>query len=534
MTLDGFITFLGLIVAAVAIMSPVAKLQMSLSIRMLTVWSTLLTLAVLYFEFFDFFGLRCPNVMGEICPTISRDGTFTPTQAAFLVTFIWIGVLAYAWQRRPTIKALPTLDSMARMLVEAKRYSDFIELVEPVLTDIDACATGTLPFQIRRSALVGLDEKGGMPLPTTACRRAPVIIAQLWTALKRDYVALLPSDALMRSSADNILQTLMRSRPVVDWIAEHRPRFGSRMFSFQSRKSLDFSERFLHWQISRPGSRLYDEIEGNQNLGSCGYALESHNFLLCALLSNAKIAERHEAYRPIGEHMLAMLDPANAADYIATLNMRHDVHWEDRGRWRDQTFVAIRFFDIMVSAAACQNVRWHMWLFYFSQLIERLEELYVPQEREEELGEFPTRAARLLYDAVHALADWVRLATRVDENSNHREPDNDLVDHENDNIPKSAAIVLGIAMRTVILSSRIGVSLKQTLLTTALQPLTDGHMRLGHDKLRRALINSIVKGGPFGGGPGYLQHVQAIYAPIHKPWHNHLDDFRAALSNESA
>jgi hypothetical protein len=537
MTLDGFITCLGLVVAALAMVSPVTRLQLGIAAGRLGLWSALFTVAVLYFEFFDLVGLRCPRFLGAACPVLSKDGPVTPQQAAFLVVFVWLIILANAWRRpKVTLRSLPTLARLVGRLAESARYSDLVDVVESSIGFIDDCAGGKLAFQLRRARLLGTPS-APQPHPLLLARGAetgqkPKRIAAFVATLKRDYVALLPSDAPAREAAEAILQTVLRSGPVVDWIAEHRPRFGAGLLSLGSYKVGDFSERFVGWLIAHPGSALYDEIQDNQNLARCGYVLSDHNPVLRALLEDAAVAERLEIYRPVGEHALAMLNPANAPVYVAALNLPFGAQWDERGRWRDESFVAIRFFDIMVRAAACQGVPWHMWLYYLDHIVERLEALYDDATGAEVFGEFPTRAARLIYAAIDALSEFVRVASEVGEGSPHRAPANDRVDHENDNIPKSAALALGICLRTVILSDRIGDPVKRTLLSVALSPLREGRMRGGHERLRAVLVGSIMAGGVVGGGPAYLERLRGLYADIDKPWHDDLDDFRAALGRD--
>ncbi|MFC4295976.1 hypothetical protein ACFO0A_13020 [Novosphingobium tardum] len=536
MTLDGFITFLGLVAAALAIVSPVTRLQLGMAARRLAWSSVLFTAAILYFEFFDLLALGCPDLLGTACPVLTKDGAITPQQAAFLVVFVWLVLLAEILRRPSTsLSSLVALERLVARLAESARYAELVEVVERPIGFIDDCAAGELGFQRRRSRLLGAPaiprlqiRLGGEELEPNPVRSTG--IATFLTTVKRTYVALLPSDAQPREAAERILQTVLRSGSVVDWIAEHRPHFGARLLSLRSHKVGDFSDRFLGNLIAHPGSALYDEVQDNQNLDRCGYVLTGHNKVLRALLTDAALAERLEAYRPIGEHVLGVLSATNAPEYVTTLNLPFDNHWNERGRWRDQTFVAIRYFDILVQASACQNIHWHMWLYYLAHFVERLETFYEEPINDDGFGEFPTRGARLIYAAVDALADFVVLAGKVGEGSNHRAPENDRVDHENGNIPKSAALALGICMRTIILSDRISERVQRTLVGVALSPLSDPYLREGHDRLRKVLIGSIIAGGIVGGGAPYLARLRELYAQRDRPWLDDLDDFRTALA----
>lgn len=535
MTPDGFITFLGLIAAALAIVSPVTRLQLVMAARPLTFWSILFTAAVLYLEFFDLLAPTCPSFLGAACPVLSTKGSVTPQLAAFAIVFVWLVILGrMLLHPKVSLRSLPVLERLVIRLEESGRFSDLVDVVENPIGFIDDCATGNLPFQLRRARLAGLPKVAWQGLdpdlveeenPPTKFQR----VRFFWSAIKRDYAALLPSDAAARSAAERILQTVLRSGPVVEWIAQHRPRFGARLLSLRSYKAGDFSEQYLTWLIAHPGSAFYDEIRDNRNLDRCGYVLASHNAILCALLADARVAERLEAYRPIGEHAISALSPNNMPEYVASLQLPTDIHWTENGCWNDPTFVAIRFFDIMVRAAACQNINWHMWLYYLPTVVEKLEASYLSYGGDEPYSEYPTRAGRLLYAAFEALAAAVSVATEVDAGSRHRAPENDRLIHENGNIPKSAALALGICLRIVLLSDRIEDDVQSNLLEETLSPLRDGRMRVGHDRLRKVLIDSIIKGGIVGGGQPYLLRLWEFYAGIDKPWHNDLDDFRAAL-----
>ncbi|MGK2909866.1 hypothetical protein [Sphingobium sp. KCTC 72723] len=535
MTLDGFITFLGLIAAALAIVSPVTRLQLSMARTTLILWSTIFTLSVLYFEFFDLMAMPCPKWTSLYCPTLSKDGPVTPQQAAFLVVFLWLGVLAYAWLRpRPKVGSLPALRSLIDRFAETGRYGDIVDLANDSVGLADDCAAGELPYQVRRARLTGAKQRPPLDpvligLEEEQPRDRPPLFSELRNKTGRAFARLLPSDEKMREAADGILQTLLSRRAFVDWVAEHRPRFGARLLGLRSYKVGDYSTRLLGWLISHPGSALYDEIRSNQNLDRCGYVIPERNWFLHALLSDARVAENLEAYQPIGEHMIAVLRVDNAPDYVETLNRAFDHHWDDEGRWRDPVFVGLRFFDIMVQAAACQNVPWHMWLFYTHHVVERLEEIYEDEAGSEVFGEYPTRAARLLYIAMDNLADWIALAAVVDPQGHHHTPKLATLVHENDNIPKSAALAVGICMRKVVLSDRLGEPFKSTLLEVAIRPLRDSRMRKGHDILRAVLVKSIVEGGILSGGPDYLARLRHLYAEIDKPWHNDVEDFREAL-----
>ena len=254
------------------------------------------------------------------------------------------------------------------------------------------------------------------------------------------------------------------------------------------------------------------------------------NSILSSLLQDADVAQQLDAYRPVAESALARLNPANDPGYCGSLNLPHDVHWNERGRWRDTTFVTIQFFDIMVRSAASQNVPWHMWLYYMPHFIKGLEGLY--DDKGDGINadaEWPTRAAALIYEIISTLREWIRLATRVDESSIHRTPENDRVAHENDNIPKSAAIALGMSMKTLILSDRISDRYKEYILEIAIRTVSDLPPSGSTARLRKVTLQSIAEGGIAGGGDEYRERIADLYQEIREPWHDDLADFEAMI-----
>lgn len=224
------------------------------------------------------------------------------------------------------------------------------------------------------------------------------------------------------------------------------------------------------------------------------------------------------------------MNPVNDTAYCASLNLARDRHWDDKGKWRDPTFISIRFFDIMIHAAACQGIIWHMWLYYIPSVIKSLEEIFEPFDGDARpYGEYPTRAGDLIYACLDALTSWILVASDVDEASPHRAPDNDRVDHENGNIPKSAALALGIAMRTIVMSERIDNDVKKNLLDMSVRSFRELSKEGGAGLLRSSVIKSIAAGGPAGGGPIYRQKLENLYGQIERPWQFDLADFEEAI-----
>ncbi|MGY4396434.1 hypothetical protein ACVWZA_001614 [Sphingomonas sp. UYAg733] len=549
MTLDGFLTFLALLIGALTIVPPVRRLQLQVAMGSFLLSSIVGTLAVLYFEFFDLVAPYCPAVLGPVCSIIEVSSVTSsgPQRAAFAVVFVWlvIGLVGAAWPR-VHVRAMPTIERLVTKLAETHRFSELVDFIEPGLAKIDETARRQRPFQRRydRIAPAAANAQLDKWINSLLAREASLFEnaeapRESWpdrakAKFKNGIVWFvkgnLPSGAREQAAAEGILRTLLSKREIIEYIAEFRPAFGARLLHFESYEVDGFSERFLEQLIARPGSALYEEIRGNGNLANCGYDIPSHNAVLHSVLDDATVAQRLEVYRPLGEYVLAQLNPVNSPEYCRSLNAAYDHHWNERGRWRDPTYVTIRFFDIMVQAAACQNVDWHMWLYYMPHFIDNLEALYDDSgERVDKTDEWPTRAAQLIYWVFDAMRDWVRVATKVPTDSRHRLPDNDRVDHENGNIPKSAALAMGMCLKTVMLSARIGDRFKQSILELALGTVRDMSPDGDMARLRRVTLKSIAQGGISGGGERYEAILRDFYRGIDKPWHHDFDDFEILI-----
>lgn len=538
MTLDGLITFLTLLIGGYALLPSVRRIQLRLAAPGIVWWSLLASAGVLYFQFFDLLALPCPANLGPACgwTELGRPGSMTPQQAAFLVVLAWLLLLLWRLRRHKLRdRDMPNLSKLSRQLVEEDRVNELLDLTQPYLTLIDDCARRERPFQkyrdrlARDSARIQLEQLL-VKLDGEISAPPPIIRLSIGSKIKAWIGNRLPDGTREEEAANDVLRLLLKEREVVEHICKSRPGFAARLLSLQSYRVNDFSDRMLQWMVEHPESTFYEEIQQTQNLLHGAYQIPEHNALLHALFVDAEVATQLDAYRPVAEAALARLNPANDPAYCRSLNLPYDVLWDERGRWRDTTYATIRYFDIMVRAAASQNVQWHMWLYYMPHVVKWLEKTYTEDaEGVDATDEWPTRCAALLYEIVAALREWIQLAGVLGENSVHREPENDRVDHENGNIPKSAAIALGMCVNTIVMSDRIGDRFKGYILGVALRTVNEMPAGGTLTKLRRVILESIAQGGVMSGGDPYQERLVDLYREIEQPWHHDVDDFEAMI-----
>jgi len=570
MTLDGLLTFLTLLVGALTFMTPVARLRLRLALLPWMLWSLMGLISVLYLEFFHVVGLTCLRSSGWVdaacgvleikLPPNAGPSDITPAQVAFLVTLTWLALTGVGLVR-PTVHgwSLHTLKRLVMRLVHERRYGEALELLEPNLPILDRFASrkrriqrlyDTLtpkPWQmsdamkaqvLRRAAArakkdgqaceedtaIALTAPGGKGVGKPQWRERFAFRCGPWIA------RIVPSGAGREAAAGDILRMVLNRREVVEYIADQRPAFAGRLLPLSHHLSNDFSDDLLARLIERPGSALYEEVRDSQNLSGCSYYLQPDAWILRALLDDARIAQRLNAYDPVPRQVIAMLNPNNDRNYAASLNLPWDHSFAEQGVWRDPVFIAIRYLDLIVRAAACQAIEDHMWLYYVDDLAEAIEARYDDSGPEVDLdAEWPIRSSRMLYAIVDVLVDWIRIVEKLPPDSPHLVPENLLVDRGSANIPKSAAVTLGDVMKRVAISPRINERFKVYLLEVVLRRMRDWGPEMQGPWIREITVRAVAQGGTIDGGPDYRRMLCALYEQVDRPWYLELKDFEAAI-----
>ncbi len=187
------------------------------------------------------------------------------------------------------------------------------------------------------------------------------------------------------------------------------------------------------------------------------------------------------------------------------------------------------FFDVMVTTAAHQGVRWHMWLYYFPYFVERLEEIYDDENLHvDKSDEFPTRSARLIYAAINTLGNWVQLVKHLPEGSPHREI-NPGFHGDNGNIPVSAAVALGSCMVTIVMSDKLSDKFASYMHEVVMQDIGDLRRDGVEGQMRTYLIQCLIRGGQRPGDAEYRQRLSKHFSAADHVLRGRLDDYEAAL-----
>jgi hypothetical protein len=549
MTLDGFLTFLTLAIAAYSIAPKVIQLRIRLKFFSLALITLIGFIAVIKLEIYPDLKIPCPSNLSKYCDLVIYPKSWPQSapQFAFYIVIGWLLVaVAILARKNLSIWALPTLRRLADELSYRQSFAELTEVLAPHLAMLDKIARqefgiARLHTWLRRSyfqqfswtSLDDLTEDYPNPIPPPKRLervRATVLRSLAWIA------KFVPDGEKQATVAQEILATIMLNPAVVEFISIYRPEIGVRLLDLKLTHVHEFCDLYMEALVSNPRSTLYYEIRNNQNVSSGHkYDFPKKNRLLYFLFGNAKNAERLGVWKPLGEWLLKKLRATSNPDYTQSLNREpdgFDSSPSGRGEeWSDPTFIVIRFFDLMVSAAEYQNVEWHMWLYYFPHFLDRLIEIYNDRgQGVDPQSEMPTRAAVLITELFDAMVSWIRAVTSLPEESPHRHLTGTRLDNENGNIPKSAILVLGRCLAELIRAENIGDRLKQDMYDRAVRLIGDLPRTGELAGFRTVLIGSIIQGGSrFGTVLGLREWLQAHYQLIDHVARERLDDYRAAL-----
>ncbi|MDL2403726.1 hypothetical protein [Rhizobium mayense] len=492
MTLDGFLTFLGLAAAAYAIIPPVARLRIRLQLGVQVTVACLALLLVLYFEFFQFVALPCPAVLNAVCGSIqiSPHGPFTPQMAAFVVVLVWM-ILAFGvvTSLPPSRRSLRPMADLLEQLFHQARYSEAVDFIVPHLTFAERAQNRRLWSQRVRDWLAGdrildvedLLAKRDGPDGSLAKRN-----------LFGPLASMLPSGHAAQENAERILNLMYLSRQFMDYVSSQRPSVTAVLLTLDVHQRFDFSNRLLESLISAPGSRLYEELERNANYEGIGHNLVvGHNFILHAYFSDVRVAGTLHAWKPVGDYVITSIRNPDEKN-VSKLKEKSDDF--DKGRWHDPVAVGIAYFDLMVRSAFSQDVEDAMWLAYLDHFVDELAQVYdTGGSGIDNTAEFPIWASRLIYEVVNTLGRWVELTHVAPVNSPHRTFPKSL--HlGSPSIPANAARSLGISLHHILRSKRIEDTFAMYMVECAIRDLR--YLVQPEDKeARRFLIKSIVSGG---------------------------------------
>lgn len=235
-------------------------------------------------------------------------------------------------------------------------------------------------------------------------------------------------------SAHKILENVLYRNDVIDHLAEYDLQTCVTLFKEapDSFEKSNFVDRFLRFLIANRGSGLYREVHKYQYHQDAYRRDFKGSLLLEALFRDIARAKHLHIWGPIGEYIIEYLSERNKLS-IDSLNYGYDRVFRERGRFNEPIFVAIEYFDFMLTEAIAQDADWHMWLYNFRHWTEGICKNVNTDFWAEQL-EWPSSYAYFLYEIISTQKGWLTTAIGLNKVSVK-----DLAEDQNSNIPKCTA-----------------------------------------------------------------------------------------------
>jgi hypothetical protein len=140
MSLDGFLTFIGLMIATYAILSPISRLRLRLNTYRQLVLGLVAATLVGFLQFYYELRSIAPDALSPLFMFEDfgeQTSGFSNERAAFLVVVAWLllALLLHA-NAKPRAIGLGALKTLTERLHDEGRYLELVELVGPYLVTI--------------------------------------------------------------------------------------------------------------------------------------------------------------------------------------------------------------------------------------------------------------------------------------------------------------------------------------------------------------------------------------------------------------
>lgn len=452
---------------------------------------------VFYFEFYEFFETLGFTPAGFVWPH-----GITPKNSVYLVIlavvlFLVLHVRFAGLSRRK----IPKFQELTEELFWEAHFGELLTLLQRHMRDLFKIYHGDFILSRLRRRLSPSLEKELFSLTQGETRHDfRNTFFQFSKRVIHRAANLLPTYERQSEAAREIIRMLLLSPRFVRALATTRPylaleviRYGPRSF-----ERLDFLDLYMKELMQDSSSIFYTEIARNQNLSASNrYCIPESNRLIHFFLADANVAETLRIYKPIGDFVLQELDQA-ARDPNADPNNMAMGDFAEAGAWKSPLFVTIRFFDIMVMEALYQGIQWHMWLYYFPPIVKKIVRNYALSDPlADPEAEFPVRYNFLLYEIISAHRDWILAVKDVPADQPNVILHSTRVDHENNNIPKSAILSLSECMRSIVEAGNIGARFRRYLIGIVLELYFKLRKTVGYEPYATVLLQALAQGGFF-------------------------------------
>ena len=529
MSLDGFLTFIGLMIATYAILSPVSRLKLRLKMYRQLVLSAVAITLVGFFEFyFELKSIAPDSISGIFFYVVFNEqaSRLSNQEAAFLVVIIWLLLAVFLHARaKPRAISLGTLKTLSERLHDEGRYLELVELVYPYLGTIREAVEKRLFNQRFHHRILDIHSRATNPLFAILNDDKPLVLKWLACRIK-PLASLVPARSKAHDAAIAIDDLILQSDEIRNLLVRLKPEFAMILMDRSGEKNEEFRTQFFRDAINDRASHFYKELKATQSLSRStnGYEIEPNSVLLTGFFGNALVGERLGIWKPIGDEALRLIESDQA--YAKILNGPCP---SDEELWKDPTYNIIHFFDIMVRSAAGQDVPNHMWLMYMSVFVCELEKIHhVTDDRVNLEDEFPTLGNRLIYEATYCLQKWVQLVNDLPATSSHMDAKS-LRGPDGASIPYWAVKGYLGAMRHVLKSERLTDRFITCRLESYIREVGKLQQTEPISHLRNMMVDKLINGESSNGGEDLRAEIRTFIHGVDRTVFYNAPDFNEAL-----
>ena len=533
MSLDGFLTFIGLMIATYAILSPISRLRLRLNMYRQLVLGAVAVGLVGFLEFYFELKSIAPDGLSPVFSFFEfqeQTPGFSNEEAAFLVVVAWLvlALLLHA-SAKPRAISLGNLKTLSEHLHDEGRYLELVELVGPYLETIRRAVEKRLFLQRFHHWILDIHQKTSNPFLAVLSDDKPPFPKWLARRIK-PLASLVPARRKAHDAALEIEDLLLQSDGVRQLLVRLKPEFAMELMNRTGWKYDEFRTRFFRDALNDNASHFYKELKATQSCARpFGFVIEPKSILLTGFFGDAKVGAKHGIWKPVGDEAARLIRADQ--EYAKRLNGPCP---DDEDLWSDPTYNTIHFFDIMVTSAARQDVSDHMWLMYMSVFVRELEAIHdITDSRVDPGDEFPTLGNRLIYEATHCLRNWIRLVGDLPAGSSHLNPKS-LQGVDGVSIPYWAVKDCMNAMRYVIESERLTDPFISGLLESYIRDVAALTRNGPVSQLRKMMVDGFINGDAMYGGENLRAEIAKYVKRVDHVVLYDAPDFQEALKKEAS
>ena len=501
MTLDGLFTAAALLIAVYAVMPAAGR--MNISFRMGAMGRAVAGgafLLILYLQFYPTF-----RAMGLTPGLGLAKWHITPANASFLV-FLCAALFLFFYARRKNLSPsrVGKFEEFVHQLRGEKKYTGLFALIEGNLSWLERvyskdffryrmrAALAPPPFFDPASLDMFLEHSD-----SDAEKDARENLNAAILAVRRFLSSRFSSGEKESLTAENIIFMLTDDQAAKAMASAH-PDLALSILGKEFPLKVKFADAFLTALMQDEKSALYEEIKEGNCVDSKGYQFPDRQRILGFLFNDCKKANKLQVWRPVGEFILNTLYAKNSCSpdpFNAPYRDKYSPSVR-RTEYEIPLLAGVRFFNIMVSCALMQNIRWHMWLYYFRYFVDEALSNLNPDARVDMSAEFPTLYHRFLYEIVACLCGWISCVEwkvpTTQENAAVKYTD--PVD-ENESIVKSSMLCMGNVTKQIMLSDKVHLKFKYYIMDMVFHQCLELMRNPKTSKHGEALLNAVICGG---------------------------------------